>query len=286
MHALLLSALAMTFATGLPEARVHLDEDRPEDALRVAEQTLEQGDLPRARLVEAWVIKGRAFALLGEDAQAEEMFATALRLDRTLTLAEEEDPLFTEPFARARARLPPAEDALLCEVAVVEADGRRTLELRVRADDKRLVSGARVRLDSDVLADVPVAAGERATYPVAPDRVNGRLSVRFVDPFGNEVQTVELEGVSGPPAGAPARGAFASTGELRWLALGGATAVGLGAVGVAGAGMWMAALDAGDVQGPAGSREVALVGVGVGTGVVALGAGLFVADFLLDPPEG
>jgi hypothetical protein len=156
----------------------------------------------------------------------------------------------------------------------------------VVADDRGLVSGARVRLDQDVLADVPVSRDAKATYPVAPDRVNGRLSVRFVDAFGNEVRTVELEGVSGPPAGAETAPLFANDGGLRWLALGGATAVGLGALGIAGAGMWLAALDGEQVDGPDGSREVALVGVGVATGVVVLGAGLFVTDFLLDPPGG
>jgi hypothetical protein len=275
-------------AAALPEARVHVDEDRPEEALRAASQALEDGGLPRARVAEAWVLKGRAFALLGEAEQAERMFGTALRVSRKVKLGSE-DPLFTEPFEAARAALPDASDALDVQVVVTEAAGRRTLELRVPADDQGLVAGARVLLDGDKLADLEVTRAERATYPVAPERVNGMLSVVFVDAFGNELRTVELEGASGPPAGAPgdeADGAFASDGGLRWLSLGGATTMAVGVVGMAAAGMWLAAYDAGDVTGADGTREVAMVGVGIGVGVVAIGGALVVTDFLLDPPGG
>jgi hypothetical protein len=69
--------------------------------------------------------------------------------------------------------------------------------------------------------------------------------------------------------------------ELRWLALSGATAIGLGLVGVTAAGVWFAFVDGRQAEAPAGQREVALVGVGVSTGLIALGAGLVLLDVVL-----
>ena len=95
--------------------------------------------------------------------------------------------------------------------------------------------------------------------------------------LNSDPDTVVLSTTSTPPtadAGA----------DLRWRTVGGATVLGVGAVGLGAAGMWLAAQDAGDVEAPEGTREVALAGLALGVGVVLLGGGLVVTDFLLDPP--
>jgi hypothetical protein len=90
------------------------------------------------------------------------------------------------------------------------------------------------------------------------------------------------EAAVGPAAvAAPQDAAEVPAEELRLLALGGATAIGVGLVGVLAAGIWFAAVDGRQATAPAGQREVAFAGVFVSTGLIAVGGVMVLADVLL-----
>jgi hypothetical protein len=299
-------ALALAFVL-LPVSPTEIEIPSPEEALAAAEQRLEEGGLTREESVRAWLDKADAFASLRDPAKAERAFAVALRIDRGLAPPALEDELERTAFERARDSLPPDDQALDVRVVVVERGGPPGMTVQVEADDMGLVGGAELRVAGEVVSELQISRSDpKARSPLHPGNVAGLLTVIFVDAYGNELRRVELEGraqqttmdkvierdgtspdvtdadVTDPDG----LGGFAPSGELRWLTLGGATAIAVGAIGVAAAGMWLASVDAGDVDAPEGAREVALVGVGIATGVIVLGGVFVVTDFVLSPPGG
>lgn len=271
----LLAALAPS-----DDARRLLDEKRPSEALVLLEEAVAQGDLDERGLLAAYELMGRAHGMLGRGQQAQRAFAAALRIAPTWRLSGVDDPEVKGPYEAALAALPPEAEALLARVTLEARDGRRGMLATLVADDLDLVAGARVLLDGAVLTTLPLSRGEpEVFYPLDPRAVRGRVAVQLTDAYGNELERLPIEIVVESTAADGARE------ELRWLALGGGTLLGLGAVGVTAVGIWFAAVDGGDLEAPEGARTVGLASVGVATGVIALGGVLVVLDFVLPASE-
>jgi hypothetical protein len=269
------------------------------------ERRLEEGALSARDNAQAWLDKGLAHAALDQADQAQRAFAVALRIQRGLTPPAFDSELARDAFEAARDALPSDDEALDTRVVVVESGDAPGMSVQVEADDLGLVAGAELRVSGEVVSELQLSRSDpKARSPLHPGNVVGLLAVVFVDGYGNELRRVEIEGTAAPVADAGGAGEgkvieregsaptgvvdspqASSSGELRWLSLGGGTAMGVGAVGVAAAGMWLAALDAGDVDGPDGAREVALAGVIVGTAVVAIGGALVVTDLVMNPAD-
>ncbi len=276
-----LSFAAQTGAAPLASTAALLDDKRPTEALASLEGAVSSGGLSAEQLVRAYELMGRAHGLLGRGQQAQRAFASALRIEPGWRLEDLTNPEVKGPYDAALSALPPPGEALLAALTREERDGRRGMLARLVADDMDLVAGARVLLDGAALTTLPLARGEpEVFYPLDPAAVRGRLEVQLIDAYGNELGRLPLEIVVDASGAAAGREP-----ELRWLALGGGTLLGLGTVGVTAAGIWFAAVDGGDLEAPEGARTVGLAGVGLATGIIALGGALVVLDFLLEPAE-
>lgn len=276
--------LLAALAPGGESARQLLEEKRPSEAIAELEGLVAGGDLDREALRTAYELMGRAHGMLGRGQQAQRAFSIALRIDPTFRLSDAEDPEVKGPFEAALAALPPPGEGLLARVTVAErvtdppSGPRRGMLATLVADDMDLVAGARVLLDGAALHTLPLSRGEpQVFYPLDPATVPGRVAVALTDAYGNELGRVPIELV--------VDGAAPGSEELRWLALGGGTLLGLGAVGVTAVGIWFAAVDGGNLEAPEGARTVGLASVGVATGVIALGGALVVLDSVLPARE-
>lgn len=288
-------ALVLTlFAAALPlaDAQALLDDKRPTEALASLEQTVAEGALREEQLVLAYELMGRAYGMLGRGQQAQRAFAHALRVSPSWRLGDVDDPQVKGPYEAALTSLPPAAEALLATVTLADKGGQRGVLARLVADDSDLVAGARVLQDGAALTTLPLSLGEpEVFYPLPPEGTSRTLELQLTDAYGNELErlpvslVIERTTTTTSASGATTAGTDGEPAELRWLALSGGTLLGLGVVGVTAAGIWFAAVDGGDVEAPAGAREVGLVGVGVATGVILLGGALVVLDFVLAPTE-